>query len=232
MIDVSGTIDLIKLKMYIEFLYTSHLYNEGESEFHKEMTNQVVVTYVDPLNLPKNAKIIDPGCGPGYFLDAMKERGYTDLIGITLTSQDVESCKSKGHVIKQYDMSFLPQKDGYYEESVDFVFLRHALEHSPFPIFTLMEYNRVLKQGSKIYIEVPAPDCERQHENNLNHYSILGHNMIAALLHRTGFRIDTFNTLDFDMSVASPDKPEEPPTKYKERYFCVMATKDRSLDLK
>ena len=102
---------------------------------------------------------------------------------------DVKLCEDKGHTIKRYDLSFIPQKDGYHDESVDFLFLRHALEHSPYPIFSLMEYNRILKQGGRIYIEVPAPDCDRMHEFNLNHYSILGQNQLAALLTRTGKQI-------------------------------------------
>ena len=161
----------------------------------KSLTENVVKKYIEPLNLPKDAKILDMGCGPGYFLDEMKKLGYTDLLGITVSPNDKQSCEEKGHKVAAYDFSFLPQSEGYYDESVDFIFLRHTLEHSPYPIFTLMEYNRVLKQGGKIYIEVPAPDCERKHEWNLNHYSILGPNQLAALLIRSGFNIDLFNEL-------------------------------------
>jgi hypothetical protein len=94
-----------------------------------------------------------------------------------------------------------------------------------------MEYNRVLKQGSKIYIEVPAPDCERKHEFNLNHYSILGHNQLAALLIRCGFDIDNFNNLEFELNVPNPENPAEA-VKVKEKYYCVVATKARPLDIK
>ena len=170
MIDINNTLDLLKLKFYNEWLYTAHIYDEGPSPMHDSLTAQMIEKYIDPLNLPKNSKILDLGCGPGYFLDGMKERGYTDVTGVTLSPGDIKICEDKGHTIKMYDLSFLPQKDGYYDESVDFIFLRHALEHSPFPIISLIEYNRVLKQGAKIYIEVPAPDCDRKHEMNLNHY--------------------------------------------------------------
>lgn len=231
LIDINQTLDLIKLKFYNEWLYTAHIYDEGDSQFHKELTKQVVETYVDPLNLPKDAHILDLGCGPGYFLDEMKEREYTNIHGVTLSPGDIAICEGKGHTIKKYDLSFLPQKDGYYDESVDFIFLRHALEHSPYPIFSLMEYNRVLKQGSKIYIEVPAPDCDRKHEYNLNHYSIMGANQLAALLQRTGFNIDNFNNLEFDLNVPNPENPEET-VKAKEKYFCIVATKARPLDIK
>jgi len=229
LIDINTTLDLVKLKFYNEWLYTAHIYDEGDSQFHKQLTAEVTKGYVDPLELPKNAKILDLGCGPGYFLDEMKERGYTDVVGVTLSPGDVKICEDKGHTIKRYDLSFLPQKDGYYDESVDFIFLRHALEHSPYPIFSLMEYNRVLKQGGKLYIEVPAPDCARQHEFNPNHYSIFGQNQLAALLLRTGFNIDKFNNLEFDLNM--PDKDGETKT-VREKFYCVLATKQRPLDIK
>ena len=230
MIDINNTIDLIKIKFYNEWLYTAHIYEEGESGFHQQLTTKVVNEYIDPIALPKDAAILDLGCGPGYFLDEMKQRGYTNLVGVTLSPGDVEICKNKGHTIKTYDMSFLPQKEGYYDESVDFIFLRHSLEHSPYPIFSLMEYNRVLKQGGKIYIEVPAPDCDRQHETNLNHYSILGSTQLSALLQRTGFNIDTFNTLEFDLAVGENEDGSK--QEVKERYYCIVATKARPLDIK
>jgi SAM-dependent methyltransferase len=230
MIDINSTLDLVKLKFYNEWLYTAHIYDEGDSQFHKELTTNIVTTYVDPLKLPKDAKIIDLGCGPGYFLDEMKKREYTDVTGVTLSPGDIALCEGKGHKIKKYDLSFLPQKDGYTDESVDFIFLRHALEHSPYPIFSLMEYNRVLKQGGKIYIEVPAPDCERRHEWNLNHYSILGDQQLLALLNRTGFDINILNAIEFDLGIADPNGGE--PKKVKEKFFCLVATKQRPLDIK
>jgi len=150
MIDINNTLDLIKLKFYNEWLYTAHIYDEGNSPMHEGLTGEVVTKYIDPLNLPKDAKILDLGCGPGYFMDQMKKREYTNVTGVTLSPGDIQICENKGHKISKYDLSFLPQKDGYFDESVDFIFLRHALEHSPYPIFSLIEYNRVLKQAGKI----------------------------------------------------------------------------------
>lgn len=229
LIDINNTLDLVKLKLYNEWLYTAHIYDEGDSQFHKVLTAEVVKTYVDPLALSKQAVILDLGCGPGYFLDEMKQRGYENLTGVTLSPGDTKLCQDKGHTVKGYDLSFLPQKDGYHDESVDFIFLRHALEHSPYPIFSLMEYNRVLRQFGKMYIELPAPDCERKHEFNLNHYSILGEAQLVALLDRTGFKIDRFNTLDFTLSVPQEDGSTK---QVAEKYYSVVVTKQRPLDVK
>lgn len=231
LIDINQTLDLVKLKLYNEWIYTAHIYDEGDSQFHKVLTKQVVETYIDPLELPKDSKILDMGCGPGYFLDEMRERGYTDITGVTLSPGDIKICQSKNHKIAKYDLSFLPQKDGYYDESVDFIFMRQALEHSPYPIFTLMEYNRVLKQGSKMYLEVPAPNCDRKHEFNLNHYSIFGENQLIALLLRTGFKIEKFNNIEFDLGLPPKDDNTEQ-VKMREKYYCIVVTKDRPLDIK
>lgn len=230
LIDINQTVDLIKLKFYNEWIYTDHLRNEGESEVQKKLTKQIVENYIDPMNLPKYAHILDLGCGVGYFLDEMKEREYTTVHGVTLAAEDIAICESKGHSIKKYDISFLPQKEGYYDESVDFIFMRHALQNSPYPLLSLMEYNRVLKQGSKIYIEVPAPDCERRHEFYINNYSVLGANQWAALLIRCGFDIEEFNNLDFELSVQAEEDKE--PAIIQEKYYCIVATKARPLDIK
>lgn len=226
MIDAQQTVDVIKLRFYVDWLYQNHIYAEGDSGFHKELTTRVVKDYIDPLKLSKTAKIVDLGCGPGYFLDEMKKRKYKNIVGVTLSDEDVKICQNKGHTIQKHDISFLPQSDGYEDESVDFLFLRHSLEHSPYPIISLMEYNRVLKQNSKIYIEVPAPDCDRKHEWNLNHYSIFGPSQLIALLQRTGFDIEKFQTMEFDLQVG-----EEQETA-REKFYCIVASKKRSLDIK
>lgn len=229
--DASKTVDLLKLRFYLDWMYNNHIYDEGESGFHKEITTKMVKDYVDPINLAKDAVILDMGCGPGYFLDEMKDRGYTNLLGATLSSGDIKICTDKGHKVKEYDLSFLPVQDGYIDESVDFIFCRHALEHSPFPIITLIEYNRVLRQGGKLYLELPQPDCSRRHEWNSNHYSILGSSQLAALLQRTGFDIDSFNNFEFDLNLGRTDA-EGKPVVDREKYYCIVATKRLSLDLK
>jgi len=230
LIDANKVIDLVKLKFYNEYLYVTHLYDETEADYHKKLTADAVEKFIDPINLPKESKILDIGCGPGYFMDEMKTRGYTDLVGVTLGPEDVKICKEKGHTVKRYDISWLPQSDGFEDESTDFIFLRHALEHSPYPIFSLMEYNRILKQNALMYIEVPAPDCDRPHEFNPNHYSIFGIKQLVALLQRTGFEVVNFSNLDFDVSF--PSLPELADKLFKEKFYILLVKKTKSLDIK
>lgn len=229
MLDINKTLDLVKLKFFNEWLYTSHLYDEGETDLHKTMTEEMVKTYFDPLNLPKDSVILDVGCGVGYFLDLVKARGYINVTGVTLSESNATQCRMKGHHVKEYDPTFIPQADGWYDETVDFIFCRHSLQHSPYPIFTLIEYNRLLKNKGKMFIEVPAPDCDRRHEYNPNHYSILGPRQLDALLQRTGFKMDKFNDVEFEIGIKD-DSDEDKAVK--EKYYAMMVTKLSTLDIK
>lgn len=229
LIDANKVIDIVKLKFYNEYLYTQHMYDEEQASWHQLLTEQVVAQYIDPLDLPKDAQIADLGCGPGYFLDEMKKREYQNVVGVTLSPNDYKSNIEKGHNVKRYDFTWLPQTDGFEDEKFDLVFIRHTLEHSPYPIFTLMEINRILKQNGKVYVETPAPLNDRPHEFNLNHYSIFDAQMLIALMLRTGFEITIVNNLEFDLHDTRPDHEKE---TYKEKYYCILAKKVKPLDVK
>ena len=210
----------LKLKFYYDHVLGT-VYDEGESHFHKNITRDVVERFIDPRNIHKDAKILDLGCGPGYFLDEMKTRGYTNVEGVTLSIEDANACVEKGHRVRRSDMNFLEDRD----ESVDMLFCRHSLEHSPFPYITLLEYNRILKPNGFLYIEVPSPECDQPHHENKNHYSILGRDMWLALLQRTGFDIQWY---DYEFPVEFLDERG----KVQERYYIFLCTRRRPVDIK
>ena len=210
----------LKLKFYYDHVLGT-VYSEGESPFHKSITEDVINRFITPENISKDAKIIDLGCGPGYFLDEMKKREYTNVQGVTLSREDLDMCQAKGHAVKRSDMNFLDDGD----ESTDMLFSRHSLEHSPFPYITLLEYNRVLKPNGLLYIEVPSPDCDQMHETNKNHFSILGKNMWLSLLQRTGFTVTWY---DFEFPLNFDDGRES----VTERYYVFVCRRRMPVDIK
>lgn len=209
----------VKLKFYYDHVLGT-IYNEEESGYHQTVTEDVVDRFIVPENVPKDAKILDLGCGRGYFLDKMKTLNYTNVTGVTLSREDVTHCTTKGHTVQLRDMNFLSERD----ESVDMLFARHSLEHSPFPYITLLEYNRVLKSNGLLYIEVPAPDCDRPHETNKNHYSILGRSMWLSLLQRTGFDISWH---EYELPIVFNDG-----ATFQEKYYIFVCRRRRSADIK
>jgi SAM-dependent methyltransferase len=214
-------LNLVKMKFYYEHVLTQ-VYSEGESPFHKSITADVIERFIDPLKLPTSAQIIDLGCGPGYFLDAMRDRGYNNMRGVTLSSDDLDICTRHGHRVVRSDMNFLDDLD----ESVDLLFCRHSLEHSPFPFLTLLEYNRVLKPRGVLYIEVPKPDSAKPQESNINHYSILGKTMWLNLLARSGFDV---NWYEYEFPVKNTNNESE---TWIEQYYVFVCHRARSVDVK
>jgi len=213
----------LKLKFYYDHILST-VYPEGDSPIHKDVTKDVISRFIEPLALDRNSHILDLGCGPGYFLDEMAALGYTKIEGVTLSREDVEQCRAKGHKIRHADMNFLADKD----ESIDMLFCRHSLEHSPFPYITLLEYNRVLRPNGVLYIEVPSPDCDQPHEENRNHYSILPKKMWGNLIQRAGFDAEWY---DYEIPITFTDHRAEQGTKV-ERYFMFLCRRRRPVDVK
>lgn len=107
------------------------------------------------------------------------ERHNVTYEGVAI-GEDVQVAQSKGRNVKKMDFTFLD----YSDKSFDLVFARHALEHSPFPLITLMEWHRVAK--SWLGIVLPAPEWYTY--KGLNHYSVMEKGQIENLLERAGWR--------------------------------------------
>ena len=163
----------------------STVYSEKEGGFHDNAIKELAEKFLPDLGIASSARILDIGCGPGVFMEVARGMGYHNLLGVTLSRDDHDICRSKGFETINSSMSDLDLKDA----TVDFIWCRHALEHSPYPLFTLYEFHRVLKDHALMFIEVPGQDNERafMHEYNPNHYSIMGERMWLGLFDKSGF---------------------------------------------
>jgi SAM-dependent methyltransferase len=175
-------------------------YAEPVTVEHTQITVQMVNEFFGRYSLPAPARILDVGCGPGVALDLFREKGHR-ATGITISDEDIKVCRARDHHILKMDQSFLMFPDG----SFDFVWVRHCIEHSLFPFFTLSEFFRVLDSGGYLYLEMPAPGTTGRHESNINHYSIMSKEMWASLIGRAGFVLLEAINLNFD----SPAGAEE-----------------------
>jgi len=172
------------------------IYPEPPSDVHTRLSKKMLEHTLTQISLPPGAKVLDVGCGQGVALDMFREKGYV-AVGITLGKEDINACREKGYEAHEMDQSFLEFNDSEF----DFLWCRHCIEHSIFPYYTLSELFRVLKPKGYLYIEVPAPDTIAQHQNNPNHYSVLGKSMWDSLIARSGFiKIDERN-IQFPLKV-------------------------------
>jgi ubiquinone/menaquinone biosynthesis C-methylase UbiE len=193
-----------KIEAFLELIKTE-VYSEPDTPMHTSMIDMVIKDLGEnQLGDNKSISILDIGCGQGYAMTKFKELGFENLQGITMSQEDVDATIKRGFKCENMDQSFMTFSDNSY----DFMFSRHCLEHSPFPYYTLMEYFRVCKPEGKIYIEMPAPDNHRPLENIANHYSILGVKMWIALMQRTGWKI--LVATDFTIKLTDQNNPDKP----------------------
>lgn len=178
----------------------THVYSEPDTTIHIMVMDNVIPKIVNDIDITANQRILDVGCGQGYGMLKFAELGCTNIQGITLSAEDVKASQDRGFTCTQQDMSFTDFAD----ESFDFLFVRHALEHSPYPLLTLKEFNRLLTSGGGAYIEMPSPKCDRLLEAYDNHYSIMGIRQWTELFKRAGFDIPDSGEIKFKAASNDP----------------------------
>lgn len=175
------------------------VYAEKTSELHTHITEKVIDNLFAQFSFLKEKKILDVGCGQGPALRKFSALGCS-VVGISLGDEDCRVCREGGFDVHQMDQSFLRFSD----KSFGFIWCRHCLEHSPFPLFTLKGFHRVLQEKGFLYLEMPAPDTACHHECNANHYSVLTQGAWSSLIERSGFVILNKMSIGFE-SMIGPD---------------------------
>lgn len=179
--------DYKRVERYLNTLLED-IYQQPPDDGHQEAIIDCIDKWLPQLfNL---ASVLDVGCGQGQAMPVLKEHAQT-VMGVTL-GEDAGICQAKGLDVKAEDMSFLPFPD----KSFDLVWARHALEHSPMPLITLMEWHRVSKQ----WLCLIVPDLEHFGPSGLNHYYVLRSDQWVNLLNRAGWHViweDNSNSMEY-----------------------------------
>lgn len=186
------------LSTFLDTLATD-VYPELPSELHAGITKRMLDHFLTRWPLEKGARVLDVGCGQGAALSLFQQHGF-DATGVTLGIQDVMACREQGFDVYEMDQSALD----FEPASFDFLWCRHCLEHSIFPYFTLSGFQKMVRPGGYVYVEVPAPDTVAQHQRNVNHYSVLGKSMWLELMRRSGFESVDVVDINFNLAVG-PD---------------------------
>lgn len=171
-----------------------HIYSEPETQLHNSVMDEIIPKIIREHGM--HGPLLDVGCGNGGAMERMQNLGLTDLTGLTPSHDDAEAARTKGFHVDEIDMSFTEYADTQFA----WLFVRHALEHSPFPLLTLLEFYRILAQGGKAYIEMPSPKCSRLLEAYDNHYSIMGMRQWSELMKRAGFIIKDMGEISIEVT--------------------------------
>ncbi|MCX7981603.1 MAG: class I SAM-dependent methyltransferase [Syntrophales bacterium] len=141
----------------------------------------------------KRGKILDIGCGMGYFLLACRQKGY-EVRGLDISENSASHCKSK-FGLEVYIGTV--EEANFEPESFDLITMWHFLEHTPNPSRCLEKVRLWLKKGGLVAIDVPnyeSTDAKAGGENwkgwqipfHLYHFTP---HTIKELLKKHSFRI-------------------------------------------
>lgn len=141
----------------------------------------------------RSGRILDIGCGRGYFLHACRLRGY-DVAGLDVSEEAAASVRNAlGIPVKAGPL----REDMFDPESIDVVTMWHSLEHTTDPGRCLDQTRKWLRADGLLVVDVPnheGTDARRRWGRwedwdlpyHLYHFTP---SSLGALLARHGFRV-------------------------------------------
>jgi len=109
--------------------------------------------------LGRTGRILDVGCGSGYYFDVLSAYGDWTLEGTEISPESAAVAIAKGYpvFIGQLEDLDLPA------EQYDLVRMNHLLEHVINPVTTLEKVHRLLRPGGYLLLETPNVSCPDFH---------------------------------------------------------------------
>ena len=128
-------------------------YNKGyeRNDYLSPVTIKRYHELLDQFELfRKTNKLIDVGCGIGYFLEEAKKRGW-EVYGTEFTDEAVQICAGKGIQIKKGILH-----PGNYEPGMfDVITSFEVIEHINNPQAELINFQTILREGGLVYVTTP-----------------------------------------------------------------------------
>lgn len=141
----------------------------------------------------RDVRILDVGCGKGWNLLFLKDRGYTAARGIDLNRQALEIARRHGLAVEEG----LLEDRRYPDASFDAVIMDQVVEHLEEPLALLREVRRVLAPGGLFWSSVPNVDAwhirlflkeRHRHFAGDRHLNLFNPRTYARLMAAAGFR--------------------------------------------
>ncbi len=152
-------------------------------------------TFVEFIEaLPKDAVVLDAGCGGGKFSRKIISL-RPDIKIYAIDISDVEDVLPKQITFVQGSVEDL--RDYYEEGFFDAVVCFHVLEHLLYPMLAMSSFKSVLKNGGKIYLETPnwsrglVPFLDTYFWNDYTHIRIFTKKTIRNLFEDYDYKIRT-----------------------------------------
>ncbi len=180
----------------------------------------------------KTNKILDVGCGVGYFLHHAASKGW-EVYGTEFTDAAIELCNSKGINMQQGVLN-----TGWYnEESFDIITSFEVIEHINNPVPEVQNFYKLLRKGGIFYFTTPNFNCFERFWLK-SEYSVICYpehlcyytpKTIDFLMKRFGFKKVSLNTSGISLSRLSTSYNNKEETVIDTKELVSSTTKDERL---
>ncbi len=116
----------------------------------KNIQRKITLRAIELAGWPKGAKILDLGCGSGFSMEVLVEKGYK-TVGIDISEKMVELAKKAGYEALKADAKELPFEDESFEGILSISMLQWLRPKDVERV--AKECIRVLKPGGKAVIQ-------------------------------------------------------------------------------
>ena len=161
-------------------VFTTYIPNN--EELHTNYENYRRDDYLSPITIKryneildsfekyrKNNRILDVGCGVGYFLDVAKKRGW-NVFGTEVTDIAIDICKEKGINVFKGFVSDAP----FDKASFDVITSFEVIEHINTPVDEVRSIYSLLRKNGVVYITTPNYNSINRILQGANYTSTLG----------------------------------------------------------
>lgn len=181
----------------IEKLYKQSKYTYGDYEADLRKTYRKYLKDIMPY-LPGKQKLLEIGCGNGFFLMEAKRLGFKEVHGVEPSS---ESFKKADKVIQKNIINDIFKPNQFKKNFFDIICLFQVLDHLPDPNSVLQECQQILKPGGGILCinhDVSALSAkilgERSPIFDIEHTYLYSKNTLLLLFKKNKFEVvDVFD---------------------------------------
>lgn len=214
----------------LEQFYGGDTYECHAHSYEQDAQRQKAVFtlgYLARLCPPERTRLLDFGCGGGYFLACAHSMGWRDPLGFDIGRHALESCRSIGVPVVD-SLVRLNQEGGF-----DLITLNHVFEHMRDHGSALQMFRQLLRPGGRLFLEVPNVNSLRarlampyfrrrfgfdeRHRAFPIHLSYFSPRTLALCLQKHGFATEVVTTCGLgldelvDRSRPSPVSEESSP---------------------
>lgn len=175
---------------YHELYQAFHKDMQSEILFHSKYFEQYIYRWLN--NIDRSTPVLDLGCGVGFFLEALKNAGFSKRFGVDICPSQIAACRKLGNCAEHITDSFeyLSSKTSQFGAIV----MIDVFEH--LPVKRLVEFGILLRKslnsGGYLLIRVPnsdSPMAARMRYVDITHTTSFTAESMSFILKTAGFSI-------------------------------------------